>query len=48
MEIMLYKFKEQFLLLPTFGIVFDDSGIWFTVAFAFYGVSFRVYRFPDN
>lgn len=43
-----YKFKEQFLFLPTFGIVSDDGGVWFTVAFAFYGVSFRLYKFPDD
>lgn len=45
---ILFQNKEQFLLLPTFGIVIDDGGVWFTVAFAFYGVSFRVYRFPGN
>lgn len=45
---ILYQDKKQFLLLPTFGIIFDDGGVWFTVAFAFYGVLFRVYRFPGD
>ena len=46
---IVFRHKEQFLLLPTFGIVFDDGGgIWFTIAFAFYGISFRVYKFPDD
>lgn len=44
----IFKNKEQLLLLPTFGFVFDDGGLWFTIAFAIYGISFRVYRFPGD
>lgn len=45
--IAIYKDKDQFLLLPTIGFVFDNGGIWITIAIACWGVSFRVYRFPD-
>ena len=45
--IAIYKDKDQFLLLPTIGFVFDN-GIWLTIAIACWGISFRVYRFPDD
>lgn len=43
-----YKDKSQFLLLPAVGFVFDEAGIWYTIAWAFWGFSFRVYRFTDD
>ena len=45
--IAIYKDKDQFLLLPTIGFVFDN-GIWLIIAIACWGISFRVYRFPDD
>ena len=48
LEMTIFKNKEQLFLLPTFGFVFGDGGLWFTIAFASYGISFRVYRFPGD
>lgn len=45
---ILFENTEQFFLLPAIGFVTDDDGIWLTVAFAYWGVSFRVCGFPGD
>lgn len=45
---VLFQDKTQFLLLPTFGFIRDQEGLFFTVAFMYYGVSFRVGRFTQE
>lgn len=42
----IYKDLTQLLILPAVGFVKDRGGVWLTIAFLWWGISFRVCRFP--
>lgn len=44
---IIFVSKDQFLLLPTVGLVVD-RGIWLTFAFMRLGVAFRLLGKPDG
>ena len=38
--------RTQFLLLPTVGFVKVENGIWLTIAFLYYGITFHIFKTP--
>jgi len=44
--IIVYKDTTQFVLWPSAGIVRDAGHLCLTIAFMYYGISFRLLRLP--
>lgn len=40
--------KTQFIIFPAFGFVNDAGDLCFTVAFMWYGISFRICHISEN
>ena len=40
--------KTQFLISPAFGFVRDAGNICITIAFLWYGISFKLFRISQN
>jgi len=40
--------KTQFVIFPAIGFVNDAGELCFTIAFLWYGVSFRICQIPQN
>ena len=40
--------RTQFIIFPAFGIVRDAGEICFTIAFMWYGISFKLFRVNQN
>ena len=45
---MVFEDRTQFVILPAFGFVRDAGFICFTIAFLWYGISFRIFRIRQN
>lgn len=47
--IVVFVDRTQLLLLPTFGVINRADGLYFTLSFLFYGISFRIAKpTPDE
>lgn len=41
---VIFENRDQFIIIPAVGLVFDDSYLYLTVAIFFYGVSIWLCR----